>query len=192
MLRNLQWFWRTNLAVVFGVAIAVAVMIGSQIVGDSVQASLRELALARLGRVDSAVVAALPFTDALPDRLAKNSRSMAPILHFAGIVKHQGSNKSAAKVLIYGVDERYWRLQRAAAEPLGERDAIISEALAQEFGAKPNDGILVRMEKPSEIPQESLHGRREGSVRTVRFRVKKTLPGGFALEPQQGELRAIV
>jgi len=191
MLRNLQWFWRTNLAVVFGVAIAVAVMIGSQIVGDSVQASLRELALARLGRVDSAVVAALPFTDALPDRLAKNSRSMAPILHFAGIVKHQGSNKSAAKVLIYGVDERYWRLQGAAAEPLGERDAIISEALAQEFGAKPNDGILVRMEKPSEIPQESLHGRREGSVRTVRFSVKKTLPGGFALEPQQGELRVV-
>jgi putative ABC transport system permease protein len=191
MIRNLQWFWRTNLAVVFGVAVAVAVMIGSQIVGDSVQASLRELALARLGRVDSAVVAALPFTDGLPDRLAKKSRTMAPVLHFAGIVKHQGSNKSAAKVLIYGVDERYWRLQGAAAEPLGERDAIISESLANEFGAKPNDGILVRMEKPSEIPQESLHGRREGSVRTVRFRVKKTLPGGFALEPQQGELRVV-
>ena len=191
MIRNLQWFWRTNLAVVFGVAVAVAVMIGSQIVGDSVQASLRELALARLGRVDSAVVAALPFTDALPDRLAKKSRTMAPVLHFAGVVKHQGSNKSAAKVLVYGVDERYWRLQGAVAEPLGERDAIISEALANEFGAKPNDGILVRMDKPSEIPQESLHGRREGSVRTVRFRVKKTLPGGFALEPQQGELRVV-
>ena len=191
MIRNLLWFWRTNLAVVFGVAIAVAVMIGSQIVGDSVQASLRELALARLGRVDSAVVAAMPFTDALPDRLAKTSRTIAPVLHFAGIVKHQGSNKSAAKVLIYGVDERYWRLQGSAIEPLGERDAIISEALAKEFGTRVNDGILVRMEKPSEIPQESLHGRREGSVRTVRFRVKKTLPGGFALEPQQGELRVV-
>ncbi len=191
MLRNLQWFWRTNLAVVFGVAVAVSVMIGSQIVGDSVQASLRELALARLGRVDSAVVAALPFTEALPDRLAKKTRAMAPVLHFAGIVKHQGSNKSAAKVLIYGVDQRYWRLQGITAEPLAERDAIISEALAKEFGANANDGILVRIEKPSEIPQESLHGRREGSVRTVRFRVKKTLPGGFALEPQQGELRVV-
>lgn len=191
MIGNLLWFWRTNLAVVFGVAVAVSVMIGSQIVGDSVQASLRELALARLGRVDSAVVAALPFTEALADRLAAKGRGMAPVLHFQAIVKHQESNRSASKVLVYGVDERYWKLQGLDPEPLGERDAVVSEALAREFGAKAGDGVLVRIEKPSEIPQESLHGRRDGSVRTVRFRVKKTVAGGFALEPQQGELRVV-
>lgn len=191
MIRNLRWFWRTNLAVVFGVAVAVSVMVGSQILGDSVQASLRTLALARLGRVDSAVVAALPFTEALPDRLARQGRTIAPALHFQGIVKHQGSNRSASKVLVYGVDDRYWRLQGITPEPLKERDAILSEALAKEFGAQTGDGILVRIEKPSDIPQESLHGRREGSVRTVRFRMAKALPGGFALEPQQGELRAV-
>lgn len=191
MMRNLLWFWRTNLAVIFGVAVAVSVMIGSQIVGDSVQASLKELALGRLGRVDSAVVAALPFTEGLQDRLAAKGRAMAPVMHFTGIVKHQESNRSASKVLVYGVDDRYWKLQGLTAEALGERDAVVSEALAREFGAKAGDGVLVRIEKPSEIPQESLHGRREGSVRTVRFRVKKTAPGGFALEPQQGELRVI-
>ncbi len=191
MMGNLLWFWRTNLAVVFGVAVAVAVMIGSQIVGDSVQASLKELALARLGRVDSAVVAGLPFTEGLADRLAVKGRGMAPVLHFKAIVKHQESNRSASKVLVYGVDDRYWKLQGLGAVALGERDAVVSEALAREFGAKAGDGVLVRIEKPSEIPQESLHGRREGSVRTVRFRVKQTTPGGFALEPQQGELRVV-
>jgi putative ABC transport system permease protein len=191
MMRNLLWFWRTNVAVVFGVAVAVAVMIGSQIVGDSVQASLKELALARLGRVDSAVVAGLPFTEGLAERLVVKGRGMAPVLHFKAIVKHQESNRSASKVLVYGVDERYWKLQGLEAEALGERDAVVSEALAREFGAKAGDGVLVRIEKPSEIPQESLHGRREGSVRTVRFRVKKAAPGGFALEPQQGELRVV-
>jgi putative ABC transport system permease protein len=191
MKRNLLWFWRTNLAVVFGVAVAVSVMVGAQIVGESVKASLKELALARLGRVDSAVVAALPFTEGLADRVAKKGREMAPVLHFTGIVKHQESNRSASKVLIYGVDERYWKLQGLEPEALGERDAVVSEALAREFGAKAGDGVLLRIEKPSEIPQESLHGRREGSVRTVRFRVKKAAPGGFALEPQQGELRVV-
>lgn len=191
MRRNLLWFWRTNLAVVFGVAVAVSVMVGAQIVGESVQASLKELALARLGRVDSAVVAALPFTEGLADRLAMKGRGMAPVLHFTGIVKHQESSRSASKVLIYGVDERYWKLQGLEPEALGERDAVVSEALARELGAKAGDGVLVRIEKPSEIPQESLHGRREGSVRTVRFRVKKSAPGGFALEPQQGELRVV-
>jgi hypothetical protein len=72
-----------------------------------------------------------------------------------------------------------------APERLGEREAVVSEALGRELGAEAGEGLLVRMEKPSEIPQESLHGRREGSVRTVRFRVKKVAPGGLALEPQQ-------
>jgi len=191
MIRNLRWFWRTNLAVVAGVAVAVAVMIGAQIVGDSVQASLRELALGRLGRVDGAVVAALPFTEGLAERLAVKGRVMAPVLHFTGIVKHQESGRSASKVLIYGVDERYWKLQGLAPERLGDREAVVSEALGRELGAEAGEGLLVRMEKPSEIPQESLHGRREGSVRTVRFRVKKVAPGGLALEPQQGELRVV-
>jgi hypothetical protein len=51
MIRNLLWFWRTNLAVVAGVAVAVAVLVGAQMVGESVQASLRALALGRVGRV---------------------------------------------------------------------------------------------------------------------------------------------
>ena len=50
--RNLSYYWRTNLAVVFGVAIAVAVLAGALLVGDSVRASLRDLVLHRLGKTD--------------------------------------------------------------------------------------------------------------------------------------------
>jgi hypothetical protein len=50
--RNLTYYWRTNLAVVFGVAIAVAVLAGALLVGDSVRASLRDLVLHRLGKTD--------------------------------------------------------------------------------------------------------------------------------------------
>ena len=56
--RNLRWYWRTNLAVLLGVATAAGVLGGALLVGDSVRASLRDLVLARLGRA-AYVVASL-------------------------------------------------------------------------------------------------------------------------------------
>ena len=44
------YYWRTNLAVILGVATAVAVLSGALLVGDSVRDSLRDLVLARLAR----------------------------------------------------------------------------------------------------------------------------------------------
>ncbi|HKO59666.1 MAG TPA: hypothetical protein VJV03_00770, partial [Pyrinomonadaceae bacterium] len=50
--RNLTYYWRTNVAVVLGVAAAVAVLSGALLVGDSVRGSLRDLFLQRLGRTE--------------------------------------------------------------------------------------------------------------------------------------------
>jgi len=47
--RNLAWYWRTNLAVVLGVATATSVLAGALLVGDSVRASLRDLCSAAWG-----------------------------------------------------------------------------------------------------------------------------------------------
>jgi len=47
---NLAYYWRTNLAILFGVATAVAVLAGALLVGDSVRASLRDLFLQRWGK----------------------------------------------------------------------------------------------------------------------------------------------
>ena len=49
VLRSLTFHWRTNLAVVLGVAAAAAVLAGALVVGDSVRGSLRDIALGRLG-----------------------------------------------------------------------------------------------------------------------------------------------
>ncbi len=48
--RSLLYYWRTNVAVVLGVATAVAVLSGALLVGDSVRASLRDLVLSRRGK----------------------------------------------------------------------------------------------------------------------------------------------
>ena len=52
VLRSLRHYWRTNLAVIAGVATAVAVLAGALLVGDSVRGSLRDLVLQRLGNTD--------------------------------------------------------------------------------------------------------------------------------------------
>ena len=49
--RNLAHYWRTNVAVMLGVATAVAGLAGALVVGDSVRASLRDLVLNRLGKL---------------------------------------------------------------------------------------------------------------------------------------------
>ena len=50
--RNLRYFWRTNLAVILGVATAVSVLSGALLVGDSVRGSLHDLILKRIGQTD--------------------------------------------------------------------------------------------------------------------------------------------
>ena len=57
LLRNLLHYWRTNAAVVAGVATAVAVLAGALLVGQSVRESLRDLLSERFGSTDYVVSA---------------------------------------------------------------------------------------------------------------------------------------
>jgi hypothetical protein len=63
--RNLGYYWRTNLAVILGVATAVAVLSGALLVGDSVRDSLRDLVLGRLGKTEGVVTSAQFFREQL-------------------------------------------------------------------------------------------------------------------------------
>jgi hypothetical protein len=46
---------------------------------------------------------------------------------------------------------------------------LLSAALAANWAPKPGDTLLVRVEKPSAIPLESLHGRKEDVGKTIRL-----------------------
>ena len=67
--RNLIYFWRSNLAVVLGVATAVAVLSGALLVGDSVRGSLRDLFVQRLGKTDEVIASTSFFREKLVDEL---------------------------------------------------------------------------------------------------------------------------
>jgi ABC-type lipoprotein release transport system permease subunit len=201
-LRGLAYYWRTNLAVVAGVATAVAVLAGALLVGESVRASLRALVADRLGRADHAVVAATFFREALSGELARDPRlsprfsSVAPLLVAQGFVTAQESGRRVGSVAVYGVDDRFWRLHglEGVGGP-GERDALLSPALAGDLEIEEGATLLVRLQRPSDVPIESLHARKDDLGRTVRVTVRRVLPratvGEFSLRPQQGEVRAV-
>jgi putative ABC transport system permease protein len=187
--RNLVYYWRTNVAVMLGVATAVAVLTGALLVGDSVRVSLRDLVLARLGKTEGVVTSAQFFRE----QLSREVPGSAPLIVLQGMVTHERDRRRAAKVSIYGVDDRFWSFHGVAPQP--GSDAQLSPALARELGANPGDAILIRVEKPSAIPLESLHGRKDDPGRTIRFNAGAALDskqlGDFSLSPTQGDVLAV-
>src|SRR4026209_2286438 len=82
ILQSLRYYWRTNLAVVLGVATAVSVLAGALLVGDSVRGSLRDLVLQRLGRTHRVVLSPNFFREALATDLQADQEFRAS---FAGV-----------------------------------------------------------------------------------------------------------
>src|SRR6185295_1496147 len=156
--RSATHHWRTNLAVVFGVAAAVSVLSGALLVGDSVRGSLRDLALSRLGRTEQVVSSMAFFRDALArDLTGHGVASAVPLIATRGFVTHEPSGRRAAGVLVYGVDDRFWRFH--GLEP--REGVFVSPALRTELNAQPGDVLLTRLQKPSEIPIESLFAHKD-------------------------------
>ncbi|HEX9001654.1 MAG TPA: ABC transporter permease, partial [Blastocatellia bacterium] len=199
--RSLTYFRRANLAVILGVATATAVLAGALLVGDSVRASLRNLALARLGKTDLLVASTGFFREQLAADLQTNETFAAsfnaacPLIAIEGVVTHSDSNARAGGVAVYGVDDRFWKFHGSAIQPAEGNDVLTSAGLASELGAKPGDTIILRIERPSAIPVESLHSNKENLGSTIRLTMREALPAGtigeFSLRPQQGAVRAI-
>jgi ABC-type lipoprotein release transport system permease subunit len=200
--RNLAYFWRTNLAVIFGVATAVAVLVGAMLVGDSVRASLRELFLLRLGRADHVISATTFFREQLAAEIESHEQfawggfdGVCPLVVLRGTVTHERGGQRGAGVQVYGVDERFWKFHERAGVAPENREALLSESLSRELGVRAGDPLLLRVEKPSAIPAESLHARKDDLGRTIRLSARETLDanamGEFSVRPQQTGVRAL-
>jgi putative ABC transport system permease protein len=202
VLRGLRHYWRTNLAVIGGVATAVAVLAGALLVGDSVRASLRDLVVQRLGAADVVVVSSTFFREQLAGDVQGDSLfpstfdGLTPMVIARAVVTGQQSGRRIGNVRVYGVDDRFWTFHGVTGVTgPADREALISPALAREIGAAADEAILVRVERPSDIPLESLHGRKDDVGRTIRSIVRGVVSvekmGEFSLEPQQGDVRAV-
>ena len=201
--RNLTHYWRTNLAVVLGVATAVAVLAGALLVGDSVRASLRDLVVQRLGETDQVVTSNGFFREQLAAEIQNDERftvagfaAACPLIALEGSVTHESSRRVASAIRVYGVDERFWQFHHLQnQQPPRNREVLVNEPLARELGVRPGDSLVVRMQKPSDIPVESLHSKKEELGSTLRLTVREIPSAGalgeFSIQPQQSAVRAV-
>jgi ABC-type lipoprotein release transport system permease subunit len=198
--RSLTHYWRTNLAVVFGVGAAVTVLSGALLVGDSVRGSLRDLVLRRIGATDLLLHSTGFFRTGLAGDLrsdpefAASFAGVAPMIAVQGLATDQMSGQRASRVQVYGVDDRFWTFHGAPPRGPAARQVLLSAALAEAIGATVGSAVILRVQQPSAMPLEYMHGRRDDLGRSFRLTVGAVLPAGdlgeFSLQPQQGDVLA--
>ena len=191
--RSLRFHARSHLGVLLGAAVGGAALVGALVVGDSVRASLRDLALARLGRVDAALASSDRFfREALADAIHPTKKSLTvSVLQLAGTAAAQDASARANQVQILGVDERFWQLANQP-PPIVEvsPDAVVlNEPLAAQLGAKTGDTILLRVAKPSLLSRDAPVSPQEDSSIAMRLTVQAIVSdaqfGRFGLQANQ-------
>ena len=208
MRRSLSYFWRIQLAVLLGAAVATAVLTGALLVGDSVRGSLRDLTLNRLGRIDYALVSERFFREELATNLSQKleggaqlHRETVPAILLNGTAVNAKSKARASRVQIQGIDERFvglWEDASGQAAPSLEKQpgqlfssVHINQSLQNELDIAVGEQILFSFERYSDVHREFLLGHRDSSdvLQTLRLTVTKILPdrdiGSFGLRPNQ-------
>ena len=205
-IRSLRHFWQTNLAVLFGVAIATAVLTGALIVGDSMRGSLRELTLDRLGKIDEVIVSDGFFRSELATELAQTEvfqqeyeRAVPAILFPNGSVESSleptapedpvGGVARANNVNVIAIGPDFWNLSDSITGPdLESGQVAINQALADDLfaragstggatGARLPFEITLRVPKPTQLPSESALGKTSDLVvPLVDLEVVQVLP----------------
>lgn len=185
-LQSIRFHWRVHVFTVLAAATAATVLTGSLVVGDSMRGSLRQTALARLGPVQNALVSGRYFRESLANDLAAAAQStpsaqpLCPMLMVQGSISQADTGARSGRVSILGTDERFWTLSGTPARSIPERSAVIGEPLARAIGAKAGDDILIRMQRPSPVPGETLLGLRQDGMASLRLTVERVIAEDWA------------
>ncbi len=160
ILQTTAYYWRTNVGVVIGIMIATAVLTGALITGDSIRQTLRAQAVERIGQMDFAMVTGDRFfRDDLAERTESSldGVSCVPVINVRGIVATPDGSRTARDVNLLGVDQQFFELAPQPFKVDPTKDGwLINDRLAAELGAEAGDELIIRMEKPSALPRESV------------------------------------
>ena len=192
--QNLFYFRGVNIAVVFGVAVATAVLSGALMVGDSVRASLAELAVQRLGKIDDALIAGR-FVDASLARRMEADPSIhgqfdiePAIIVRGGAAVVSGSERTAG-VQIIGVDGEFIPIPAGECVLNGQTASALD---IKSFGSEIDFSVPTGADEPREaaLSQRSRDETIAGlhawvlSIETTPGMISLFAPGGSQRTPQ--------
>ncbi len=188
----MAYHWKTILAVFSGAMIGTAVLTGALMLGDSLRFSLEYINLNRLGRIEYALAPQGVFFKAdLDDRTRRKSDLLATsVLAANGIAVIGGGKFRINNIKIFGVGDSFWEF-RANEKPflsIPAGTADINQQFARISGLKKGDEFLLRTDKPSFIPTDTVMVQ-ENAAAGLRLRVHEIVPdtqlGNFSLDASQ-------
>lgn len=192
--RSLKYYWRSHLGTLAGAAIATAVLTGALLVGDSVRSSLRQMALAGLGRLDFSVASGdRLFRDDVLPRLAQKlggGASVEAALQVTGTASNPNGEARANRVQILGVEPTFWQFAPDPSSEAIPADTVwLNEPLAAQLRARPGDTILLRIPRVSSLSRDAPLSPEEDATVGLRLEVGKVLTerqfGRFSLHASQ-------
>jgi putative ABC transport system permease protein len=173
--RSVAFYLRSHLGTLLGAAIATAVLSGALLVGDSVRGSLRDMALARIGKIDVALASGdRLFRTALADELQANvtGSRVAPALQLPATVSKPDGTARANQVQVTGVDDRFWQLANQSPGSLSGSDVIINERLARQLKTTVGETILLRVPRVSHLSRDAPLSPEEDATIALRLEVR--------------------
>jgi len=195
ILRSLRFHVRSHLGALLGAMAGSAVLIGALVVGDSVRGSLREMALARLGRVQLALVGNDRFfRAALADELAHKGLiegQVAPAIQLTATAGTPDDSAHVNRARLLGVDERFWWLNNAqpSFKPPSDDEVVLNQPLADQLKVKPGDSVVLRVAKPDRLSREAPISPQEDASVSLRLNVAAIASdaefGRFSLQASQ-------
>ena len=183
-----QW-WPQLAALAAAGGVVAATVTGALGVGDALERGLKSLALARLGRIDVAVLSDDFFRAALavelglsmgPDDAGFPSARLVPALVIEAAVESAATadgQRRGGRATVLACDDPA-ALGFALPPELLEPDAVaVNAVLAESLGLRVGDPLVLRFADRSSVPADSPLGRRTGGSSGKRLRVGQVLPG---------------
>lgn len=188
VLSGARYYWRTHLGVLIGAALGALVLTGALLVGDSVKATLRDQALARVGHAEVAMTSGDRFFRAqLADGVSPNA---APLMQLRASVARADGAARVNAIQLMGIDKRFWPLS-STEQPveLPQDGVILNDRLAQQLQAKAGDTVILRVEKPGVFSRDAPLSGDESDVVAIRVKVARVISaadfGNFSLTASQ-------
>jgi len=173
--RSLAYHWRAHLGVLLGAIVGSAVLIGALLVGDSVRASLKTLALLRLGQTEQALASNDRFfrSDLAAEIATEVKTPVVPVVQVLGTASSRGGEGRANKVQVQGVDEGFWNLalKKPSFATIPDGSVVLNESLARQLGVKVKDDVVFRVPKPSALSRDAPLSSQEDSAVALRVNV---------------------
>lgn len=173
-IQSFKHYFRLNLAVILGVALSTAILLGAFIIGDSVQHNLQKITLDRLGKTDLIITSGERlFRAELSNDLNNKGLQTSSILRANGMAILNGGEARANQLQVWGVDQSFNDFAKTdSLYSLQKNEAVINEQLANILGVEIGQELLIRVNKLSTFPSNTPFVSAEENSISFRIRIK--------------------